>query len=319
MANCWFCYQDAGDAEYHAKCSKRFFGIDKMPELVLNNNLLKELAEKTINKRIAVTGVQPKLSVTLEKSKEENRLTIVGLWGEYILKPQHDRFPSMPETEDLTMHLASLFRIKVCDHTLLKATDGSLVYLAKRFDRVKGKKVHMEDLCQLSEFQTENKYKGSYEKAGKLILKYCTNKGLDTLEYFEVVLFSYLTGNNDMHLKNFSVLHLEGSYELSPAYDLLNANLVNPKDDDELGLTISGKKKKIKLADFVTLADALNIPAKARENSFKKLSSATDRANDLIDRSFLTEDEKVRYKEIWLQKQKIFGKTNPVINEYSIY
>jgi len=231
----------------------------------------------------------------------------VGLWGEYILKPQQGRFPAMPETEDLTMHLASLFRLKVCDHTLLKATDGSLVYLARRFDRVKGKKVHMEDLCQLSEFQTENKYKGSYEKAGKLIVKYCANTGLDALEYFEVVLFSYLTGNNDMHLKNFSVLHMDKGISLSPAYDLLNANLLNPKDDDELGLTLNGKKKKIKLTDLVMLSDALNIPAKARENSFKKFYSATAKVNDLINRSFLTEDNKNRYKEIWMQKQKIFG------------
>lgn len=243
----------------------------------------------------------------------------MGLWGEYILKPQHDRFPAMPETEDLTMHLASLFRLRVCDHTLLKATDGSLVYLTRRFDRIKGKKVHMEDLCQLSEFQTENKYKGSYEKAGKLIMKYCTNTGLDTLEYFEVVLFSYLAGNNDMHLKNFSILHLEGSIALSPAYDLLNANLLNPKDDEELGLTLSGKKKKIKLADFITLADALNIPEKARENTFKKFSFATDKVNELIDRSFLADDEKVRYKEMWVQKQKIFGKTNTVNDHHSIY
>lgn len=225
----------------------------------------------------------------------------------------------MPETEDLTMHLASLFRLRVCDHTLLKATDGSLVYLTRRFDRIKGKKVHMEDLCQLSEFQTENKYKGSYEKAGKLIMKYCTNTGLDTLEYFEVVLFSYLAGNNDMHLKNLSILHLEGSIALSPAYDLLNANLLNPKDDEELGLTLSGKKKKIKLADFITLADALNIPEKARENTFKKFSSATDKVNELIDRSFLADDEKVRYKEMWVQKQKIFGKTNTVNDHHSIY
>lgn len=225
----------------------------------------------------------------------------------------------MPETEDLTMHLASLFRLRVCDHTLLKATDGSLVYLTRRFDRIKGKKVHMEDLCQLSEFQTENKYKGSYEKAGKLIMKYCTNTGLDTLEYFEVVLFSYLAGNNDMHLKNLSILHLEGSIALSPAYDLLNANLLNPKDDEELGLTLSGKKKKIKLADFITLADALNIPEKARENTFKKFSFATDKVNELIDRSFLADDEKVRYKEMWVQKQKIFGKTNTVNDHHSIY
>ena len=266
MANCWFCYKHSGESEYHEKCSQKFFGTGKVPTLQLNDKLLKELAEQTITQRIAITGVQPKLSVTLQKQKENSRLTIVGLWGEYILKPQHARFANMPEAEDLTMHLATLFKVPVCDHGLLRASDGSLVYLAKRFDRVNGKKIHVEDFCQLSEFPTESKYKSSYERIGKLVLKYCTNTGLDAINYFELVLFSYLTGNNDMHLKNFSVLHTDGDISLSPAYDLINVNLVNPADDEELALTLNGKKKKIKLDDFVLLAEGLNIPAAAVKN-----------------------------------------------------
>ena len=307
MANCWFCYQDSGDKEYHEKCSKRFFGTAVPPKLELDNQLLRDLADQTINERIAITGVQPKLSVTLEKSKENNRLTIVGLWGEYILKPQHERFPMMPETEDLTMHLASLFRIQVCEHTLLRASDGSLAYLAKRFDRAKGKKVHMEDFCQLSEFLTESKYKGSYEKIGKLILKYCTNTGLDALNYFELVLFSYLTGNNDMHLKNFAVLHQDNGIYLSPAFDLLNVNLVNPADDEELALTLNGKKKRLRLKDFRVLGTSLQIPERAIENSFKKFTSGNEEVNFLINSSFLSQEQKELYQKIWLEKQAIFS------------
>ena len=134
----------------------------------------------------------------------------------------------------------------------------------------------MEDLCQISEFLTENKYKGSYEKAGKLVARYC-NKGIDTLNYFELVLFSYLSGNNDMHLKNFSVLHRENDVVLSPAYDLVNVNLVNPRDDEELGLTLNGKKRKLKLNDFIVLANALAIPVKAYQNSFKHFASKMKR------------------------------------------
>ncbi|SKB63889.1 HipA domain-containing protein [Daejeonella lutea] len=307
MANCCFCYQGSGDKEYHEKCSKRFFGTATPPKLELDNQLLKDLADQTINERIAITGVQPKLSVTLEKSKENSRLTIVGLWGEYILKPQHERFQMMPETEDLTMHLASLFRIPVCEHTLLRASDGSLVYLAKRFDRVNGRKVHMEDFCQLSEFLTEGKYKGSYEKIGKLILKYCTNTGLDALNYFELVLFSYLTGNNDMHLKNFAVLHQDDGIYLSPAYDLLNVNLVNPADDEELALTLNGKKKRLGLKDFRILGASLEIPERAIENSFKKLASANKEVDLFINSSFLSQDQKELYHRIWLEKQAIFS------------
>ena len=307
MANCWFCYQDAGALSYHEKCSRRFFGAAKVPELELNDKLLKTLAEQTVNERIALTGVQPKLSVTLEKTKEQNRLTIVGLWGEYILKPQHPNFPEMPQTEDLTMHLARLFKMPTCDHTLIKASDSSLVYLARRFDRVKGHKVHMEDFCQLSEFLTENKYKGSYEKIGRLILKYCTQTGFDALTYFELVLFSFLTGNNDMHLKNFAVLHRDQAISLSPAYDLLNVNLINPQDDDELALTINGKKKKIKLSDFDVLARSMNIPETAVRNTYKKFSSGNSAVGDLIEASFLSPKKKELYLEIWNKKQQLFN------------
>jgi len=306
MGHCWFCYQDSGNEEYHEKCSKKFFGTAIPPQLELDNQLLKELANQTINERIAITGVQPKLSVTLEKSKENNQLTIVGLWGEYILKPQHERFPMMPETEDLTMHLASLFRIQVCEHTLLRASDGSLVYLAKRFDRIKGKKVHMEDFCQLSEFLTESKYKGSYEKIGKLILKYCTNTGLDALNYFELVLFSYLTGNNDMHLKNFAVLHQDSGINFSPAFDLLNVNLINPADEEELALTLNGKKKRLRLTDFIILGNSLQIPERAIENSFKKFASANKEVELFISSSFLNQEQKILYQKIWMSKQTIF-------------
>lgn len=306
MANCWFCYQDAGNSAYHEKCSRRFFGTAKVPELKLDKTLLKALAEQTINRRIAVTGVQPKLSVTLDKSKEQNRLTIVGLWGEYILKPQHPNFPEMPQSEDLTMHLAGLFKMPACAHTLMEASDGNLVYLAKRFDRVNGHKVHMEDFCQLSEFLTENKYRSSYEKIGKLILKYCTQTGFDALTYFELVLFSFLTGNNDMHLKNFAVLYTDEGVSLSPAYDLLNVNLVNPQDDEELALTLNGKKKKIRLADFDVLARSINIPETAVRNTYKKFSSGNQKVSELIAASLLSAEKKEQYLEIWNKKQRLF-------------
>ena len=307
MSNCLICYKDAGDQRYHPKCAKLFFGIETMPELTLNKQLLKELAEQTINQRISVTGVQPKLSVSLEKTKGTNRLTIVNLWGEYILKPQHDQLLAMPETEDLTMHLAESFGISVCDHTLLHASDDNLVYIARRFDRINEKKIHMEDFCQLSEFLTENKYKGSYERAGKLILQHCTNTGLDALKYFELLLFCYLTGNNDMHLKNFSLLYLEDSIVLSPAYDLLNVNLVFPKDTEETALLLGGKKKNIKLKDFEALGELLRIPVKVRGNSYDKFKSSDKNVQQFINASFLNDNAKETYWRIWTQKQKMFA------------
>jgi serine/threonine-protein kinase HipA len=308
MPNCWFCYKNAGGKEYHLECSKRFFGTTEAPVLELNNKILKDLGEKTVNKRIAVTGVQPKLSVTLEKVKDKNRLTIVGLWGEYILKPFHAKYPHIAETEDLTMHLASVFGINVCKHALIRATDGSLAYIAKRFDREKKKKIHIEDFCQLSEFPTENKYKGSYEQAGKIILKYCSNAGFDALNYFELLLFSYLTNNNDMHLKNFSLIYKNGAISLSPAYDLLNVKIIYPKDPEDLALMLGGKKTNIQKIDFINLGRLLKISDKAIEKVFEKFHSHNDEINQWIDNSFLGEKEKKLYKDIWLKKQRKMNK-----------
>ncbi|TDX00538.1 HipA domain-containing protein [Dinghuibacter silviterrae] len=307
MPNCLICYQDAGNEDYHGRCAKKFFGTDELPTLELNKNLLKQLAEQTINERIALTGVQPKLSVTLDKNKGTGRLTIVGLWGEYILKPQHDSLPAMPETEDLTMHLAGIFGVEVCSHTLLRASDGALVYLARRFDRENNKKIHVEDFCQLSEFLTENKYKGSYERAGKIILTYCTNTGLDILKYFELLLFGYVTGNNDMHLKNFSLIHREDTIDFSPAYDLLNVNLVFPKDQEETALLLNGRKKNIQLRDFEALGTVLGIPVKVRENSYRKFQNHNPAVQQMIQASFLPPEMQNTYWQIWNEKQRLFA------------
>jgi serine/threonine-protein kinase HipA len=305
MANCFFCYKDAGEGLYHPTCCKKFFGTTELPALEINPENLRSIATQNISSRVAITGAQPKFSASLEKVQNENRLTIVGLWGEYILKPPHPDFEWMVETEDLTMHLASLFKIQVCGHTIIPDSKGQLVYLAKRFDRLGKEKIHVEDLCQLSEFLTENKYKGSYEKAGKLVKKFC-NTTLDVINYFELVVFSFLTGNNDMHLKNFSLVHGDSGPYLSPAYDLLNINLVFPQDKEEMALTMNAKKNRLKRLDFEVLGKALQLPEKVVFNIFKKYTSLNPQVFDLIERSFLGEERKDEYKKIWLGKQKIF-------------
>lgn len=305
MANCFFCYKDAGESLYHPKCCKKFFGTPDLPVLEINMDSLRTLATSNISSRVAITGAQPKFSASLEKVKNENRLTIVGLWGEFIMKPPHPDFTWMVETEDLTMHLASIFKIRVCEHAVIPGSKGELVYLAKRFDRVKKQRIHVEDLCQLSEFLTENKYKGSYEKAGKIIMKYCP-ASIDVINYFELVVFSFLTGNNDMHLKNFSLVHGLTAPYLSPAYDLLNINLVFPQDKEEMALTLNGKKSRLKRVDFEVLGQTLQLPEKVVSNIFKKFASKNKQVFDWIDRSFLGEGQKELYKTIWLNKQKIF-------------
>ena len=279
------------------------FGITDLPTLTLNKNLLNDLAKTTVNNRIAVTGVQPKLSVELEDVKgSEKRLTIVGLWGNYILKPQNTNYAQMPEVEDLTMHLAEIFKLNTCKHCLLKASDGQMVYIAKRFDREKGQKIHIEDFCQIGEFQTEQKYNSSYERCGKLITKYCTNSGLDLVNFFELLIFSFLSGNNDMHMKNFSVIHKQDEILLSPAYDLINSNLINPKDKEDVALNLNGKKKKLSRKDFEMLASVLKISDIILERIFDKYHKNTDKVFKLIDQSFMSDEYKINYKNIWTEK-----------------
>ena len=195
----------------------------KVPILELNREQLNKLAQITVNERLALTGVQPKISLSLKDEKGNKRLTLVGLWGDYILKPQSTEFAFMPEVEDLTMHLAKLFKIETAEHALIRTSTGELAYITKRFDRVKGEKIHVEDLCQLSELLTEQKYKSSYERVGKIIRLYATNSGLDVINYFRLVLFSFLTGNNDMHLKNFSLMHTD----MSTRKDILRLSITS--------------------------------------------------------------------------------------------
>lgn len=306
MSNCYFCYQPVDtDRSYHPKCCKRFFGSENLPVLELNKDLLLKLANTTVHQRISLTGVQPKLSVSLSKGERGARLTIVGLWGDYILKPQHTAIDHMPEVEDLTMHLAKSFRIDTCAHTLLPASNGDLVYLARRFDRLKKIKIHMEDFCQLAEFQTEQKYNSTYERCGKLIQKYCHSVGLDLLNYFEILVFSFLSGNNDMHMKNFSVLHLENEIKLAPAYDLTNGQLINPKDKEDMALQLNGRKKRISRHDFEQLATVLGISPVVCNRVLKKFTTEPAKVFELIDQSFLTDDYKAGYKKIWTSKLEI--------------
>ena len=208
MCRCLYCYRPLkqGEKDFHPNCARKFFGTEKVPVLDYTCKDLDQLALQIIKDRTSLTGVQPKLSLHLNKHEGSQRLTIVGLWGDFICKPQTMQFKSMPETEDLTMHLAEMAKIDVVPHTLMRMADGTLCYLTRRVDRnVKGEKMAMEDMCQLTERQTEFKYKSSYERIAKAIAQYSSMPKMDVTDFFETVLFSWITGNNDMHLKNFSL------------------------------------------------------------------------------------------------------------------
>jgi len=303
---CLYCYKEinaadlltpSGKAEYHPKCSRQFFGKLVPPILDFTEDQMMELAEQVVKSQRTVTGVQPKLSLGLsEGDASPERFTIVGLWGEYILKPQTDHYTNLPENEDLTMHLAALCKLNTVEHALIRIQSGQLAYITKRIDRKNGKKLHMEDMCQLTERLTEHKYKGSYEQVAKVIKKYSLNPGLDLTDYFELVLFCFLIGNNDMHLKNFSLLKKGTDYSLCPAYDLLATSLVVEDDDEDMALHLNGKKKRIKRSDFEVAMKGAGLNQKVIENIFNKYHKLSSRWLSFIDESFLTDALKEKYK-----------------------
>ena len=225
MCKCLYCYRplNPDEKDFHPACAKKFFGTKEVPIFDYSLEQIDSLASQIIEKQTSLTGVQPKLSLHLNKHEGSQRLTIVGLWGAFIMKPQTEMYPQLPEIEDLTMHLAEIARIAVVPHTLMRMVDGSMCYITKRIDRTSnGEKIAMEDMCQLTKRQTEHKYKSSYEMIGKAILHYSSMPKMDSTNFMEVLLFSWIMGNNDMHLKNFSLYEpREGMHRLTPAYDLL--------------------------------------------------------------------------------------------------
>lgn len=309
MQRCLYCYQplEQGQTDFHPQCSKKLFGTTTPPELPYTKDDIESLALEVVRSQVTVTGVQPKLSVDLEKEANgKKRFTIVGLWGKYILKPQTELYVNLPENEDLTMHLATMVNIKTVPHSLIRFKDGSLAYITKRIDRDKKKgKIPMEDMCQLTEKLTEQKYKGSHEQIAKIIMLHSAYPVLDLLTYFEVLLFCYLTGNADMHLKNFSLYKPANEYILAPAYDLLSTKLVLPDDKDELALTLNARKRKLKKSDFNHLLNTYKIDEKVIENIYEKYRKIVPQWLNFIDTSFLPQQMKEEYKSIINKRKSI--------------
>ncbi|WP_417371973.1 HipA domain-containing protein [Gelidibacter japonicus] len=300
MSKCLYCYKEvtSGD-DFHAACSLAFFGVENPPRMEYALREMSQLARQVVERSISVPGVQPKLSMSLTTdNKKDKRLTVVGaLGGNYIFKPPSEDYPEMPANEHLTMKMAQLFNIDVVPHSLIRLASGELSYITKRIDRNgDGSKIHMIDMFQVVE--AFDKYRGSMERIGKAIHEYADNTFLDILRFYELTVFSYLTGNNDMHLKNFSMLKTSYGWALSPAYDLLNVAIVNPEDTEELALTIAGKRKKITKKTFVEFGVGLGLSKKQIESVFRRFKVFHEDAVKLINMSFLSEDMQSNYIEL---------------------
>jgi len=308
---CLYCYEPLdNDKDLHKKCSLNFFGTAIPPVLPYSLDQMAELAKDVVERSVTVPGVQAKLSMSLVKAatdKAESRLTVVGaLGGNYIFKPPSERFQEMPQNEHLTMRIAEAFNIPVVQSSLIRLASGELSYITKRLDRTEdGHKIHMLDMFQVTE--AFDKYKSSLEKVGKAIHSYSQNTLLDKIVFFELNIFCFLTGNNDMHLKNYSMIRSDSGWILSPAYDLLNVAIILPEDKEETALTLEGKKKKLSKENFISLAKNLDLTAKQMEGVFIRVKENRPKAINWIEKSFLTESMKKEYKKILESRYKLLG------------
>lgn len=308
---CLCCYKELkkGETGYHASCAQKLFGSKEAPILPYTRDNIDKLALEVLKSSTSVTGVQAKLSLDINRGgkNEPDKLTIVGLWGNYILKPQSPKFKSMPELEDLTMKMAEAAKIETAVHSLIRMADGELAYITRRMDRNSdGSKRSMLDMCQLSNRLTEHKYRGAYAQLTDIIGKYSSTPLLDIQRFWEMVIFSWMTGNSDMHCKNFSLLDREGmGYTLSPAYDLLAVALTGIDDKDELAMPLTGDGVDdtqyiagFDRASFLEAMEICGIASNVGNKLINRLIKNQVKWLDLIDNSFLSTYLKEAYKKL---------------------
>lgn len=303
---------------WHSACVKRFFGTSKLPEIEIDDALLEQLAVESTNQGLTVPGVQKKLSLHLTTGREP-RLTLVNYPTGYILKPQTEEYPALPEAEHLIMRMAEETGIRTVPFALLRTPmrGGSYAYITRRVDRIlrKGKTnalgmLAMEDFCQLDGRLTQDKYRGSYERCARVIERWSARPGIDLSELFLRLVFSYAVGNSDMHLKNFSLIETapeSGVYVLSDAYDLLPVNIILPEDKDQFALTMNGKKRNLRRKDFMLYAENCGIPEKTAD---RLIQSVVDRLNgytELCRASFLPGDIKEKLESLMIERCEILS------------
>ena len=297
---------------WHTACVKAFFGTAQFPDIDVSKEVLNQIAIDNTSKGFTVPGVQKKLSLHLSR-EDTPRLTLVNYPTGYILKPQTDEYDALPEMEYLVMKMAEVSGIKTVPHALLRLSsqENTFAYITKRIDRADGQMLAMEDFCQLDGRLTEDKYRGSYERCGKIIKTHSMNDGLDLAQLFFRVVFSFAVGNSDMHLKNFSLIETEegsGKYILSAAYDMLSTNVVIPADKEQLALTLNGKKQNIRRKDFLVFADTIGIPERSAEKMIGTVVKLKDKYISMCRESYMPDEMKAALEDLIEQRIAVLTK-----------
>lgn len=307
MNRCPITYELCGNNKYSEKGLRMI-----APKLTNLNDLpytATELRQEAANraKKLSIQGVQPKLSAAI--SVVEQEFKIVDQFGTYIIKPQNDLFPELPQNEDVTMKMAKAFGLDVPFHGMLYAKDGSLSYFIKRFDRYgKGKKIATEDFAQLTGNTRDTKYRFTMEKLVPVIDEFCSFPAIEKADFFKRVLFCYVTGNEDMHLKNFSLITKNGKTTLTPIYDFLNSSIVIKNPEEEIALTLKGKKSNLKATDFIDYyaKERLQLNEKTVVTIQEQMENAIPKWKELLEISFLSDEMKEKYLELLKYKLNLF-------------
>jgi len=295
---CLITYQPSSDCYSPEGLKHINRNLKRLEDLPFTQEALRLEAAARVEK-MSIQGVQPKLSARLNISQGEFEL--VDHRGKFILKTQSTDYPELPENEDLTMKLANTCGLEVPLHFLVKGSDNQLTYVIKRFDREGwNDKVAMEDFAQLSGLSRETKYNSSMEKVAKIVDIFCTYPVVEKQKLFLSILFSFLTGNEDMHLKNFSVINSQNKVVLSPAYDLLNTSIAIPNPVEEMALPLNAKKNKLTRNDLVDYygSQCLKLNEKTIQKILNKLYKAAILWEPVIRSSFLSAEKQHDYSEL---------------------
>ena len=308
MNRCPITYEPCGDNRYSQAGLRQISpGLASLTDLEYT---AAEQRREAFNRasRMSIQGVQPKLSARLNIKK--GRFEVVDTGGRYILKPQHDYFPEMPQNEDLTMRLADVIGLNIPLHGLIWSKDNSLTYFIRRFDRKgQSEKIPVEDFAQLAGMTRDTKYDYSLEKIVDLVNKFCTFPAVEKVVLFKLIIFGYLTGNDDMHLKNFSVITEDSITRLSPCYDLVNTTIEYNTPDEETALPVRGCKKKLTrniLVDYFGM-ERCELPVKSIDKVLETMGSAVPRWKELIAISFLSQEMKDKYFELLQTRRDVLS------------
>lgn len=307
MNRCPITYDLCGNDKYSEKglrlIAPKLTFLNDLP--YTSDELRKEAANRA--KKLSIQGVQPKLSASISVVDQEFK--IVDQFGTFIIKPQNDLFPELPENEDVTMKMAKVFGLDVPFHGMIYAKDGSLSYFIKRFDRYgKGKKNATEDFAQLTGNTRDTKYRFTMEKLVPVIDEFCSFPAIEKADFFKRILFCYVTGNEDMHLKNFSLITKNGKTTLTPAYDFLNSSIAIKNPEEEIALTLKGKKSNLKASDFVDYyaKERLQLNDKTIATILEQMQISIPKWRELLEISFLSDDMKEKYLKLLKHRLNLF-------------